>query len=82
MVTVEENVLAGGFGSAVLELLQRTDLERTVARVGLPDEFVGHGHLDALYREVGFTSERVACEAARLLAHLPVPERATLLGEG
>lgn len=44
LVTVEENALAGGFGSAVLELLQNyklTDIK--VERIGLPDEFIDHG---------------------------------------
>ncbi len=44
LITVEENVLAGGFGSAVLELLEERSLNEVVVKcIGLPDEFVEHG---------------------------------------
>jgi 1-deoxy-D-xylulose-5-phosphate synthase len=44
LVTVEENVLAGGFGSAVLELLDEASLQQVrVERLGLPDRFIEHG---------------------------------------
>jgi 1-deoxy-D-xylulose-5-phosphate synthase len=44
LVTVEEGVLAGGFGSAVMELLEARNLNYvTLKRLGLPDEFVEHG---------------------------------------
>jgi 1-deoxy-D-xylulose-5-phosphate synthase len=62
LVTVEENVLAGGFGSAVLEHLS-DKAERTRSRVirfGIPDRYVTHGKPDRLRAEVGLTPERVA----------------------
>ena len=44
IVTVEENVLAGGFGSAVLEALSQAGMEDVpVLRIGMPDSFVEHG---------------------------------------
>ena len=44
IVTVEENVLAGGFGSAVLEALAHAGLDDVaVHRIGMPDSFVEHG---------------------------------------
>ncbi len=44
IVTVEENVLAGGFGSAVLELIAAAGLEDvSVHRIGMPDSFIEHG---------------------------------------
>ncbi len=43
MVTVEENVLQGGFGSAVLELLQEEGLAPRTLRIGLPDAFIEQG---------------------------------------
>ncbi|HEU0023094.1 MAG TPA: 1-deoxy-D-xylulose-5-phosphate synthase [Thermoleophilaceae bacterium] len=62
LVTVEENVLAGGFGSAVLEELSDRDrLSGTrVLRLGLPDRFVTHGKPALLREEVGLTAEAVA----------------------
>jgi 1-deoxy-D-xylulose-5-phosphate synthase len=67
VVTVEDNALAGGFGSAVLEVLADEGALLPVGRVGLPDQFVPHGALDVLRREVGLTPEQVAATAVRLL---------------
>ena len=64
IVTIEEGVLQGGFGSAVIEHLEDNFAnpgERArVLRVGLPDRFVTHGKPELLHREVGFTAEAVA----------------------
>ncbi len=69
LVTVEENVVAGGFGSAVLEALAEAgELPRAVRMLGLPDRFVEHGSPGELRREVGLDAEAVARaieEAAR-----------------
>jgi 1-deoxy-D-xylulose-5-phosphate synthase len=43
IVTMEDHVLAGGFGSAVLEVLQEADCRIAVERIGWPDRFVEHG---------------------------------------
>jgi 1-deoxy-D-xylulose-5-phosphate synthase len=61
LVTVEEGVLAGGFGSAVLEALSDAGHELPrVLRVGLPDRYVTHGKPALLHREVGFTGRAIA----------------------
>ncbi|WP_249009464.1 1-deoxy-D-xylulose-5-phosphate synthase [Conexibacter sp. DBS9H8] len=60
LVTVEEGVLAGGFGSAVLEALSDAGSSVRTLRVGLPDRFVTHGTPALLHAEVGFTPERIA----------------------
>jgi 1-deoxy-D-xylulose-5-phosphate synthase len=60
LVTIEEGVLAGGFGSAVWECLSDAGLAPRILRVGLPDRFVTHGAPKLLHREVGFTGERIA----------------------
>jgi 1-deoxy-D-xylulose-5-phosphate synthase len=62
LVTVEEGVLAGGFGSAVWETLSDAGLTRAprIMRVGLPDRYVTHGKPALLHEEVGFTGERIA----------------------
>jgi 1-deoxy-D-xylulose-5-phosphate synthase len=67
VVTVEENVLAGGFGSAVLEHLADADLlgSTRVLRIGLPDEFVTHGKPALLREEVGLTPAAVADRVAQ-----------------
>jgi 1-deoxy-D-xylulose-5-phosphate synthase len=60
LVTVEEGVLAGGFGSAVWETLNETGAAPRILRVGLPDRYVTHGKPALLHEEVGFTPERIA----------------------
>jgi 1-deoxy-D-xylulose-5-phosphate synthase len=65
LVTVEEGVLPGGFGSAVLEHLEDAFADRPgerarVMRVGLPDRYVTHGKPALLREEVGLTGEALA----------------------
>jgi 1-deoxy-D-xylulose-5-phosphate synthase len=61
LVTVEEGVLAGGFGSAVWEALSEEGaLAPRILRIGLPDRYVTHGAPALLHEEVGFTAERIA----------------------
>ncbi|MGI8623179.1 MAG: 1-deoxy-D-xylulose-5-phosphate synthase [Solirubrobacteraceae bacterium] len=60
LVTVEEGVLAGGFGTGVWEALNDAGLGPRILRVGLPDRFVTHGAPSLLHEEVGFTPERIA----------------------
>jgi 1-deoxy-D-xylulose-5-phosphate synthase len=75
LVTVEEGVLAGGFGSAVLEALSDGGRPMPrVLRVGLPDRYVTHGKPALLHAEVGYTGERIA---ERIEAALRDPALAT-----
>ena len=64
LVTVEDNVVQGGFGSAVLEHLEDTlgsgDGRARVIRIGLPDRYVTHGKPALLHEEVGLTGAAVA----------------------
>jgi 1-deoxy-D-xylulose-5-phosphate synthase len=61
LVTVEEGVLAGGFGSAVWETLNDGGLHvPQMLRVGLPDRYVTHGKPALLHAEVGFTGKAIA----------------------
>jgi len=60
LVTIEEGVLAGGFGSGVWECLSDGGLAPRILRVGLPDRYVTHGAPKLLHAEVGYTPERIA----------------------
>jgi 1-deoxy-D-xylulose-5-phosphate synthase len=75
LVTIEENVLPGGFGSGVLEHVEDAFTDRSerarVLRIGLPDRYVTHGKPALLREEVGFTGEGVA---ERVLAALGTRE--------
>ena len=60
IVTVEENVLAGGFGSAVLEVLAEAGFDDvSVHRIGMPDSFVEHGTADAQRQQLNLDSEGI-----------------------
>jgi 1-deoxy-D-xylulose-5-phosphate synthase len=60
VLTVEENALQGGFGSAVLELLQQKQLcSVAVRRLGIPDLFVEHGPQSLLRRIWGIDEEGI-----------------------
>src|SRR5919109_1127143 len=60
VVTVEEGVLMGGFGSAVWESLSEGGAAPRILRVGLPDRYVTHGAPKLLHEEVGYSAERIA----------------------
>ena len=64
VVTLEDHVLAGGFGSAVLETLSELELTVPVVRVGWPDQFIEQGKVESLREKYGLTAE-AALERAR-----------------
>ncbi|MFY9469657.1 MAG: 1-deoxy-D-xylulose-5-phosphate synthase [Solirubrobacterales bacterium] len=76
LVTLEENVLAGGFGAAVLEHLSDSGLPAQVLRVGLPDRYVTHGAPELLHEEVGYTGDAVARRVVDRLSSLSRAEHA------
>ena len=57
VLTLEDHVLAGGFGSAVLEVLSSLDLQTPVVRIGWPDQFIEHGNPEALRQKYGLSVE-------------------------
>ncbi len=65
VITLEDHVLAGGFGSAVLETMNEMELRVPVVRVGWPDAFIEHGKVEALREKYGLTAE-AALEKAKL----------------
>lgn len=68
VITVEDNSLAGGFGSAVLEYLNSSGTDARLLRLGIPDSYVEQGKPEELYSEVGLTPEKIAASAADWLA--------------
>lgn len=71
IVTMEDHVLAGGFGSAVLESLNELEIDVPVVRVGWPDQFIEHGKVDDLRMKYGLTAE-AAMERVRPLLRTSV----------
>lgn len=68
VVTLEDNVLPGGFGSALAELVIDAGLQVSLRRMGLPDDFVEHGEVSELYQQLGLDGASVA---QKILADLP-----------
>jgi len=60
VLTIEESVLMGGFGSAVLEFAQEHGYQHaSIDRMGIPDQFIEHGNVNDLLHEIGMTTENV-----------------------
>jgi 1-deoxy-D-xylulose-5-phosphate synthase len=84
VVTIEENILAGGFGSAVLELLHDRELEDIhVKRCGIPDAFVEQGRQDELRKKYLLDQEGIYQTALSVLKerkHTSPHDRSDLCG--
>ena len=76
VITVEENVVAGGFGSAVLELLADKGLtEVAVKRLGIPDVFVEHGSPAILRQKYGLDAAGILESALEILEKPAQPKK-------
>jgi 1-deoxy-D-xylulose-5-phosphate synthase len=76
VLTVEENVVAGGFGSAVLELIADRGLtEVAVKRLGIPDKFVEHGAPDILRQKYGLDTAGILKNALEVLEKPAQPKK-------
>lgn len=68
IITLEENVLPGGFGAAVVELLQdRGVCSPKLHRLGLPDRFISHGNKQNLWAQTGIDAAGIVAAARALL---------------
>lgn len=68
LVTVEEHMLAGGFGSAILELLEQNRITGIqVKRLGVSDSFVEHGARHLLLHKLGLTAEHISASCLELV---------------
>jgi 1-deoxy-D-xylulose-5-phosphate synthase len=68
VVCIEDNVLSGGFGAAVMEALAGTGLAGKVHLMGMPDHFLPAGTADEVIRSVGLEPDQIADRVALLLA--------------
>jgi 1-deoxy-D-xylulose-5-phosphate synthase len=76
VLTVEENVVAGGFGSAILELLADRELFGVqVKRLGIPDIFVEHGTQGVLRKKYELDAAGILKHALAVLAHPAQPKK-------
>ncbi|MCA1797484.1 MAG: 1-deoxy-D-xylulose-5-phosphate synthase, partial [Geobacteraceae bacterium] len=70
VITLEENVLAGGFGSAVMEVLEQHDIVTAIKRIGVPDQFVEQGTQAEQRHMCGLDLEGVMHTVRTFLANL------------
>ena len=76
VVTLEDHVLAGGFGSIVTTALSDLKIETPVVRVGWPDQFIEHGKPDALRSKYGLTAAAALERVTPLLKKKQAPAQA------
>jgi len=67
IITVEDGVLKGGFGSAIIEFMSDNGYNSEVRRLGIPDYFVEQGTQDELYRECGFDADGIEVAIREIL---------------
>ena len=67
IITVEDGVIMGGFGSAVLEFMAEHRYFLPVIRLGVPDRFISHGTQQELYKECGYDAEGIMKTVLRLM---------------
>lgn len=66
-VTIEENILTGGFGEQVLDYISKEGLRVRVKNFGISDDYVEHGNVDLLRREVGLDKETIVKQIEEIL---------------
>lgn len=59
-VTIEENVLSGGYGEKVRDYVVNQKLDLELLTIGVPDEYVEHGNIDVLRKEIMLDEESIA----------------------
>ena len=67
ILTIEEAMLQGGFGSAVLEFAANHQYKVDIDRIGIPDQFIEHGNVDQLLEEINVTAEETVKRINALL---------------
>ena len=67
VITVEDGVIQGGFGSAVLEFMAQNNLTTNIKILGIPDKFIEHGTPDDLYKECGIDTNGIVHSVLQVL---------------
>ncbi len=59
LITIEDGVVIGGFGSAILEFASENNYSNSIKRLGVPDNFIEHGKVDELHKMVGLDKQSI-----------------------
>lgn len=68
LVTIEENAIAGGAGTGVLEFMMKEKLLKPVLNLGLPDEFIAQGSQEELHQELGLDAKGIIASIQEYVA--------------
>ena len=60
VVTIEDNVISGGFGSRINKFIIDNNYNVKIENIGIPDKFVEHGNVDELFETIGMSDEQIA----------------------
>ncbi len=71
IVTLEDHVISGGFGSAVLEEMSEAGISTPLLRIGWPDSFIEHGSLPRLRQKYGLTPDAIVQTLLQSLPKIP-----------
>jgi 1-deoxy-D-xylulose-5-phosphate synthase len=77
LVTIEDNAVLGGAGSAVNEYLAKAGLLVPIINLGLPDEFMPHGQRNELLADAGLSADGIIRHVEAYLRHIPLSKHAT-----
>jgi 1-deoxy-D-xylulose-5-phosphate synthase len=69
IITVEDGVIEGGFGSAVSEYFSHSDKNMFIKQLGVPNRFIEQGKQEELYRECGYDAEGICRTVRELIKH-------------
>ncbi|WP_163537734.1 1-deoxy-D-xylulose-5-phosphate synthase [Gracilibacillus sp. YIM 98692] len=75
ILTIEEAILQGGFGSAVLEFAENHQAHPQIKRMGIPDQYIEHGDVGKLLDEIGLNEENIIIEMKRLLSETETKQK-------
>ncbi len=75
IITVEDGILKGGFGSAIIEFMADNGYSAEVRRLGIPDYFVEHGTQEELIRECGFNASGIESTVREMVIKKPGPKK-------
>ena len=67
VISVEDETIVGGFGSAILEFMNENNYKNKFIRLGIPDNFIEHGSQEELYKECGLDVDGIVKEVEKLL---------------
>ena len=70
IITIEDGILSGGFGSAIIEFMSDNGYNAKIKRLGIPDYFIEHGTQEELYKECGFDIEGIELTIRKMMLEI------------